>query len=150
MTKENKIILWSSVGLLAIVGFILGRNKYLDNKDDKKDGDLSISPDAKLDKIFKDNVGANETTTKTKIASDISTYQDNVKNIGSLSGFQNLYSGNKYIEGMQNLTQNLMISDINGMLSDSDTRILQANYSYIMWSVLAVGLLSITVNTINK
>jgi len=97
------------------------------------------------------NSNMNQMTGNTpKMDSDLATYDDNVQNIGRLAGFQNLYSGNKYIEGMQNLTQNLMINDINGMLSDSDTRILQANYSYIMWSVLAVGLLSITVNTINK
>ena len=40
------------------------------------------------------------------------------------------------------------MDDINGMLSDSDITILQSNYSYIMWSVLAVGLLSVTVNTV--
>ena len=40
------------------------------------------------------------------------------------------------------------INDVNSMLSDSDLTILQSNYSYIMWSVLAVGLLSVTVNTV--
>ena len=50
------------------------------------------------------------------------------------------------IEGMQNLNMN----DLNGMLSDPDLRVLQENYSYIMWSILAVGLLTITVNTMKK
>jgi hypothetical protein len=86
---------------------------------------------------------------------DIKQYNNNKRDLSnsdysSIFGFQNLYSEYNYIEGMQNLTQDLMINDVNGMLSDSDTRILQANYSYILWSVLAVGLLSITVNTINK
>ena len=49
-------------------------------------------------------------------------------------------NGNK--EGMQNLDMN----DVNGMLADTDLRILQENYSYILWSVLAVGLLTITIN----
>ena len=40
------------------------------------------------------------------------------------------------------------MDDINSMLSDSDITILQSNYSYIMWSALAVGLLSVTVNTV--
>ena len=40
------------------------------------------------------------------------------------------------------------MNDVNSMLSDSDITILQSNYSYIMWSVLAVGLLSVTVNTV--
>ena len=51
---------------------------------------------------------------------------------------------------MTNLSQNINKRDIEQMLNDSDIRILQANYSYILWSVLAVGILSVTVNTINK
>ena len=42
------------------------------------------------------------------------------------------------------------MNDINGMLSDSDLIVLQENYSYIMWSILAVGLLTITVNSMKK
>jgi len=48
------------------------------------------------------------------------------------------------IEGMQNL------NDINGMLNDSDLRVLQENYSYIMWSIVAIGILTITINTLKK
>ncbi len=44
-------------------------------------------------------------------------------------------------EGMSNM------NDLNGMLTDTDIRVLQANYSYIMWSILAVGILTITINT---
>ena len=51
---------------------------------------------------------------------------------------------NELIEGMQNL------NDLNGMLSDSDLRILQENYRYIMWSILAVGILTITINAMKK
>jgi hypothetical protein len=36
------------------------------------------------------------------------------------------------------------------MLSDTDLIVLQANYKYIMWSILAVGLLTITINVIKK
>jgi hypothetical protein len=50
-------------------------------------------------------------------------------------------NGNKK-EGMQNLD----INDVNGMLADTDLRVLQENYSYVLWSVLAVGLLTITIN----
>jgi hypothetical protein len=32
------------------------------------------------------------------------------------------------------------------MLADTDLRVLQENYSYVLWSVLAVGLLTITIN----
>jgi hypothetical protein len=57
---------------------------------------------------------------------------------------------NNNIEGMQNFKGSLNMNDINGMLSDSDLIVLQGNYSYIMWSILAVGLLTITVNTMKK
>ena len=55
-----------------------------------------------------------------------------------------LQSNNNNIEGMHNM------NDINGMLSDTDLIVLQANYKYIMWSILAVGLLTITINVIKK
>ena len=45
---------------------------------------------------------------------------------------------------------NMNMNDLNGMLSFSDIRILQSNYSYIMWSILAIGILTITINTIKK
>jgi hypothetical protein len=60
----------------------------------------------------------------------------------------NLQSNN--IEGMQNLYNSLDLNDLNGMLTDSDLHVLQENYSYIMWSILAVGLLTITINTMKK
>lgn len=57
---------------------------------------------------------------------------------------KNLPSNN--IEGMQNLDMN----DLNSMLSDSDLRVLQENYSYIMWSILALGILTVAINTMKK
>jgi hypothetical protein len=67
------------------------------------------------------------------------------KNINGLQNFQ----GNN-IEGMQNLSNSLDLNDLNGMLSDSDLLVLQENYSYILWSILAVGILTITINTMKK
>jgi hypothetical protein len=60
----------------------------------------------------------------------------------------NLTSNN--IEGMQNLTNLQNMNDLNGMLSDSDLRVLQGNYNYIMWSILAIGILTITINIMKK
>jgi hypothetical protein len=42
------------------------------------------------------------------------------------------------------------MSDINGMLTDTDLIVLQENYSYIFWSILALGVLTITINTMKK
>jgi len=52
------------------------------------------------------------------------------------------------IEGMQNIKPTM--NDLSGMLSDSDIRVLQENYSYILWSILAIGILTVTVNAIKK
>jgi len=47
-------------------------------------------------------------------------------------------------ENMQNM------NDLNGMLTDTDLRVLQENYYYIAWSILAVGILTVTINTMRK
>ena len=48
------------------------------------------------------------------------------------------------IEGMLNM------NDVNGMVSDTDLKVLQENYRYIFWSILAVGILTITINVMKK
>ena len=53
---------------------------------------------------------------------------------------------NELREGFQNVT----INDINGLVKDSDLHVLQENYGYIFWSILAVGLLSVTFNVIRR
>jgi hypothetical protein len=47
-------------------------------------------------------------------------------------------------EGMGNM------NDLHGMLTDSDLIVLQENYNYILWSILAVGVVTVTLNTMNK
>jgi hypothetical protein len=46
--------------------------------------------------------------------------------------------------------ENININDINSMLSDTDIKLLQENYSYIYWSILAIGLLTVTINQMKK
>jgi hypothetical protein len=41
-------------------------------------------------------------------------------------------------------------SNINGILSDSDIVVLQENYSYLFWSILAIAIVVITINTIKR
>jgi hypothetical protein len=72
---------------------------------------------------------------------NVDTYRENDYKISS--DF-NLSSNN--IEGMENIT----VNDINSMLSDTDIKLLQENYSYIYWSILAIGLLTVTINQIKK
>jgi hypothetical protein len=80
---------------------------------------------------------------------DLEKYkQTNLRIQKNMNGLQNFQSNN--IEGMQNLSNSLDFNDLNGMLSDSDLRVLQENYRYIMWSIFAVGILTITINTMKK
>jgi len=58
-------------------------------------------------------------------------------------------------EGMKNIDIDtdkkiITMNDINSMLSDTDITVLQENYSYIFWSILAIGLLTVTINQIKK
>jgi hypothetical protein len=62
----------------------------------------------------------------------------------------NKKEGMRSIDPSANSTKMLTMNDVNSMLSDTDIRVLQENYSYIFWSILAVGLLTITVNQIKK
>ena len=62
----------------------------------------------------------------------------------------NKREGMQTIDSSANSNKILTMNDINSMLSDTDIRVLQENYSYIFWSILAVGLLTITVNQIKK
>jgi uncharacterized protein YPO0396 len=71
------------------------------------------------------------------------------KNLAMYKNINEKINETKYndnIEGMQNID----MSDLDGMVADTDIRVLQENYNYILWSILAVGIVTITVNTINK
>ena len=65
-----------------------------------------------------------------------------------INGSPNFQNNN--IEGMHNLSNPLDLNDLNGMLSDSDLRVSKENYSYILWSILAVGIIAITINTMKN
>ena len=96
---------------------------------------------SKMENLYNEDNKINENlnTTGEQFKKDLEKYK--VLNL-KIKKELNLQDNN--IEGIQNL------NDINGMLNDSDLRVLQENYSYIMWSILAVGLLTITINTMKK
>jgi len=110
---------------LSILGKdIANKMKDLYNKNEKIYQQLSIS-----EEDFKKNVLEYENIAE-KLGNDL----------------QNLEINNTNIEGMQNLS----IDDINGMLNDSDLIVLQQNYSYFLWSILAVGTVAATINIMKK
>lgn len=71
------------------------------------------------------------------------------KSIAMYKNINNKIQANN-IEGMTTMNKKLSLNDINGMLSDSDLIVLQENYSYMFWSILAVGVLIVTINTMKK
>jgi hypothetical protein len=63
------------------------------------------------------------------------------KNSNKLASYIEELSIDK-IEGMRSM------NDVNGMLSNSDIVVLHENYNYMMWSIIALGLITIAVNRI--
>jgi hypothetical protein len=93
------------------------------------------------DKTIFDKMDVNNAELKKKISQYMRTVMGKNTNSKMLNP-ASLTNKNSMKEGMQNLD----MSDVNGMLADTDLRVLQENYSYVLWSVLAVGLLTITIN----
>ena len=91
---------------------------------------------------FKDKILQYKNTSSQLSNNNNSNSNSNSNNIQT--NIQGKIQGKK--EGMQNLS----INDVNGMLQESDLRVLQENYGYIFWSILAVGLLTVTVNVMKK
>ena len=57
---------------------------------------------------------------------------------------------NSNIEGMQNIVSSRTINDITGMLNDTNLRVIQSNYGYLLWSIITLGIIIITINTMRK
>jgi len=94
------------------------------------------------DKTIFDNMDINNDELKKKILLYKRITMD--KNNNNLNPMPLNSNNNK--KNMKEGMQNLNMSDVNGMLADTDIIILQENYSYVLWSVLAVGLLTVTIN----
>ena len=55
----------------------------------------------------------------------------------------------KVLEKLKNNT-NFELTNINGILRDSDIVVLQENYSYLLWSIFAIGTVVLTMNSLKK
>jgi len=87
------------------------------------------------------NIGKILSTNSSQFKKNVDMYKENNKKIKN--------EFNLSVEGMSNMdsaNKNLNMNDVNSMLSDTDIRVLQENYSYIFWSILAIGLLTVTVS----
>lgn len=81
-----------------------------------------------------------------KMNMNSSQFSEDIKNYRNVKfGIFKYNQGNMVVsEGFSTM------NDLNGMLSDSDLKVLQGNYRYILWSILAVGIVTVTVKAINK
>lgn len=96
------------------------------------------------DKNIHEKLGMN----KTEFNKNLEMYKNIekiIRNKDNLSALEiNDYFYN--IEGMQNLNDD----DISGMLEDSELRLLRENYSYYLWTILAVGSVAAALHVIKK
>jgi hypothetical protein len=89
-------------------------------------------------KLQTNNININNQMNTGKITSE--------QNIGSYYQTQNSIS--KLLGGKKEPMLNM--EDLNAMISDTDILVLRNNYQYILWSIVALGTVILTVNTIKK
>ena len=102
----------------------------------------------KMETLYKENANIIKSlnTNDAQFKKDLEKYRETSSKIKQ----ESILQSNGSVEGMQNQNQRLNMSDINGMLLDSDLKVLQENSRYILWGILAVGLLTVTLRTMSK
>ena len=119
--------------LTSVAGQLATKMEEMDSQNKNVAGQMNMN-----DAQFKDKI-LQYKNTSSQLSNNNNSNSNNIQ-----SNIQGKIQGKK--EGMQNLS----INDVNGMLQESDLRVLQENYGYIFWSILAVGLLTVTVNVMKK
>ena len=77
-------------------------------------------------------------------------YNDVKGKIAKLNGEKNNSSSSNTSSSSNKIESMMNMDDLNAMISDSDLLVLQNNYRYILWSILAVGSVVVTINTFKK
>ena len=73
---------------------------------------------------------------------NIKKYRSNINRIRNELDIPVEFNYSNKLEGMTNM------KTLTSMLSDADIRLLEENYGYIFWSILAVGVVSTTINIV--
>ena len=92
-------------------------------------------------------------TGETTMNNDFKMYYDVKKSINTLLERQTTKTDKKNITKIKNnnmLETMLNMNDLNGMVTDTDLVVLQNNYQYILWSIIAVGIVVATIHNIKK
>jgi hypothetical protein len=115
--------------------------------------DISQQISDKVNQLSTDSTNLNNTmsSNKTQMNDNLKMYYDVQTKMNTLLGKKNIkykktnkIMNNNMVEGM------LSMQDIKAMVSDSDLIVLQNNYQYILWSILAIGIVCITIKTLRK
>ena len=118
---------------------------------EKQLADISQQIADKVNKLSTNNTNANNTMTseKEKMNDNLKMYYEVQKKMKFILDKNSKIKkdnikNNNMVEGMVNM------QDLNAMLSDSDLVVLQNNYQYILWSILAIGIVGVTIKTLKK
>ena len=121
----------------------------------KQIADVGDKIGQELNKLYNTNVNINTdmNTGETTMNNDFKMYYDVKKSINTLLERQTTKTDKKNITKIKNnnmLETMLNMNDLNGMVTDTDLVVLQNNYQYILWSIIAVGIVVATIHNIKK
>ena len=129
---------YSKTGVPMSKNTVCGLEKAMQNENINRDSirmQLAALADEIVNKItYLESLNA---TLNNQMGIDKTVLQDNLKKYKAYSEQYNQYNS-------------VNATNINGILSDSDIVVLQENYSYLFWSILAIAIVVVTINTIKK
>lgn len=89
------------------------------------------------------NVYQDMQMSESEFKENIKKYRSNINRVRNETDIPMInFNYENRLEGMTNM------QTLTSMLSDADIRLLEENYNYIFWSILAVGMISTTINII--
>jgi hypothetical protein len=127
----------------------------------KSDKTMSVDTTCGLANVTQSSMQTSDEL-KSQIADVASQLVDKLNNLGTSNAVLNtemektkeqlLKSIDKYKEIKNEFTKNTVTYSVNisGILTDTDQRVLQENYSYMYWSILAIGIIIIIINMKKK
>lgn len=99
------------------------------------------------------NINTNMDTGETTMNRDFKMYYKVKQNINTLLERRTNKTDRKNMTKIKtnNMLETMLnMNDLNGMATDSDLVVLQNNYQYILWSIIAVGIVVATIHNIKK
>jgi len=129
---------YAKTGVPMSQNTVCGLEKALQNENINRDAirmQLAAIADEIVNKIT--YLMSLNTSLNNQMGIDRTVLQENLKKYQEISKQYNQYNS-------------VDSTNINGILSDSDIVVLQENYSYLFWSILAIAIVVVTIHTIKK